>query len=122
MKTTTRFILSLALIISGLSLVPSVVNSQDYSSDPQFKVKIDFNRWHDVYELYDDMRRLEKAYPEFLTMESIGKSYNGLDIMVMKINNSKTGKELEKAAMQIEDNIHGKEIQGGEVCLYTIWY
>ncbi len=122
MKTITRFILSLALIISGLSLVPCGANSQEYSSDPQFKVKIDFNRWHDVYELYDDMRRLEKAYPEFLTMESIGKSYNGLDIMVMKINNSKTGKELEKAAMQIEANIHGNEIQGGEVCLYTIWY
>ncbi|MCK7499570.1 MAG: hypothetical protein MZW92_61105 [Comamonadaceae bacterium] len=27
-----------------------------------------------------------------------------------------------RPAMYIEANIHGNEIQGGEVCLYTIWY
>ena len=96
--------------------------AQKYASDPPHKVSLDFNRWHDVHELYDDMRRLEKAYPDFLDMESVGKSHNGLDIMVMKINNPKTGPELSKAAMYIEANIHGNEIQGGEVCLYTIWY
>ncbi len=122
MKTTVKYIISLALIIIGTSLCPTDASSQDYASDPQFKVKIDFNRWHDVHELYDDMRRLEKAYPEFLSMESVGKSYNGLDIMVMKINNPNTGNEMDKAAMHIEANIHGNEIQGGEVCLYTIWY
>ncbi len=122
MKKITKYIIGLTLIIIGISLCPTGAVSQNYASDPQFKVKIDFNRWHDVPELYDDMRRLEKAFPEFLTLESIGKSYNGLDIMVMKINNPKTGNEMEKAAMQIEANIHGNEIQGGEVCLYTIWY
>ena len=24
--------------------------------------------------------------------------------------------------MYIEANIHGNEIQGGEICIYTIWY
>lgn len=114
--------------ISGLLgvLLACVLNSWPLAaqkvSDPQFKVKIDFNRWHDVPELYTDMKRLEKAYPKFLKMESIGKSYNGLDIMVMTINNPDTGPETKKAAMYIEANIHGNEIQGGEVCLYTIWY
>lgn len=105
-----------------LFMAPQGVGAQKYFSDPQFKVKLDFNRWHDVPELYDDMARLEKAFPKFLKMESVGKSYNGLDIMVMKINNSETGAEMSKAAMYIDANIHGNEIQGGEVCLYTIWY
>jgi len=122
MITKTKYIIGLALVIFGLSLYPSGADAQEYSSDPQFKVKIDFNRWHDVHELYDDMRKLEKAFPDFLTMESIGKSYKGLDIMLMKINNPATGMEMSKAAMYIEANIHGNEIQGGEVCLYTIWY
>jgi hypothetical protein len=40
----------------------------------------------------------------------------------MTINNPDTGPELSKAAMYIEANVHGNEIQGGEVCLYTVWY
>jgi len=118
------------IIVSGIVLVmtmtlfmaPQQVGAQEYASDPQFKVKLDFNRWHDVHELYDDMARLEKAFPKFLKLESVGKSYNGLDILVMKINNPETGGEMSKAAMYIDANIHGNEIQGGEVCLYTIWY
>lgn len=113
---------SSALLLLVMSMVPFTVSAQESASDPAFKVKLDFNRWHDIPELYADMERLEKAFPEFLSMESIGKSYNGLDIMVMKINNPKTGDEMSKAAMYIDANIHGNEIQGGEVCLYTIWY
>ena len=30
--------------------------------------------------------------------------------------------ESDKAAMFVEANVHGNEIQGGEICLYTIWY
>lgn len=125
MKTICNSILKLAGTAGCallLSVVPVQVAGQKYASDPPHQVKLDFNRWHDVHELYDDMRKLEKAWPDFLTMESVGKSYNGLDIMVMKINNPKTGDEFSKAAMYIEANIHGNEIQGGEVCLYTIWY
>ena len=92
------------------------------ASDPQFKVKIDFNRWHDVHELRADMEKMQKAWPKFLKLESVGKSHNGLDIMVMTVNNPDTGPESDKAAMYVEANIHGNEIQGGEICLYTIWY
>ena len=42
--------------------------------------------------------------------------------MVMTINNPDTGAEATKPAMYIEANVHGNEIQGAEVCLYTIWY
>ena len=42
--------------------------------------------------------------------------------MVMTINNPETGSEMSKSAMFIDANMHGNEIQGGEVCLYTIWY
>jgi len=75
-----------------------------------------------VNELYSDMSRLEKAFPKFLKLQSMGKSYEGRDIMVMTINNPETGPEMSKAAMYVDANIHGNEIQGGEVCLYTIWY
>ncbi len=92
------------------------------SSERTYTVKLDFNRWHDVSELQADMRTLEKAYPKFLKYISLGKSYGGRDIAAMIVNNPDTGPDTAKPAMYIEANIHGNEVQGGEICLYTIWY
>jgi hypothetical protein len=122
MKTKIYSIVGASLMIMLLALLPLTVSAQQSFSDPQFRVKLDFNRWRDVPELYSDMERLQKAFPKFLKLESMGKSHNGLEIMVMTINNPETGAEMSKAAMYIDANIHGNEIQGGEVCLYTIWY
>jgi len=122
MKTRTIISAGILMTVAALVLSPVKVQGQKYFSDPQFKVKLDFNRWHDVNELWDDMARLQKAFPKFLKLESIGKSHDGRDIMAMTINNPETGPELSKAAMYVDANIHGNEIQGGEVCLYTIWY
>jgi len=122
MKAKYSILAGLFLMVTIFACSPAHVQAQKYFSDPQFKVKLDFNRWHDVNELYDDMQRLQKVFPKYLTLKSIGKSYDGQDIMLMTINNPETGPELSKAAMYIDANIHGNEIQGGEVCLYTIWY
>ena len=121
MKTHSR-LFGVFAVLFVLFACQFVVLGQKYVSDPQFKVKIDFNRWHDVYELHDDMRRLEKAYPKFLKTVVAGKSHNGLDVLGMIINNPDTGPEADKSAMYVEANIHGGEIPGGEICLYTIWY
>ncbi len=111
------------LLFLGTALFPMVrpLRAQQFS-DPPIKVKIDFNRWHDVNELYADIRRLQQAWPKFLKTEVIGKSFGGREILMVTINNPDTGAEGSKAAMCIEANVHGNEIQGGEICLYTIWY
>lgn len=119
MKHAFLFALA-ALFLAPLVFAPAATAQQ--ASDPQHKVQIDFNRWHDYDELKVDLLRLEKAYPEFLTYSTLGKSYGGRDIMLMTVNNPKTGDEMDKAAMYIEANVHGNEIQGAEVSLYTVWY
>ncbi len=121
MKHLHQLLSIIGITLLVIYLKPSSIAAQE-ASDPQFKVKIDFNRWHDIPELHADMRRLQKAWPKFLKLQTIGKSHNGQDMMLMTINNPDTGHETDKAAMYIEANIHGNEIQGGEVCLYTIWY
>jgi hypothetical protein len=92
------------------------------TSEPAIKVRLDFDRWHDVAELQADMKALEKAYPKFVKYIVLGKSYGGRDIAGVVVNNPDTGPDTSKAAMYIEANIHGNEIQGGEICIYTIWY
>jgi hypothetical protein len=120
--------LALAVTVATLLGMPASMGAQQpltltgQGSDPPFKVRIDFNRWHDYAELKEDLLRLEKAWPKFLTYSSIGTSYGKRDIMLMTINNPDTGPETSKPAMFIEANVHGNEIQGAEVCLYTIWY
>lgn len=86
------------------------------------KVNLSFNKYYDWEEMEQALRTLEAAYPKFLKLRSIGKSYRGREMWYMTINNPETGDEMDKAAMYIDANIHGNEIQGGEVCLYTIWY
>lgn len=135
MKITSSILtrcLVLLTCLALMSLAPAVMGQKatDYKaidqkpsgSDPQFKIKLDFNRWHDCAEIKSDLQRMEKVWPKFLKYSSVGKSYLGKDMMCMTINNPDTGPESGKAAMYIEANVHGNEIQGGEICLYTIWY
>ncbi len=113
---------TLIVIALVLAIVPRAGLTQKFASDPQFKVKIDFDRWHDTAEIYADMRRMEQAWPKFVKVETIGRSVEGRELIAVHINNPDTGSETSKAAMLIEANVHGNEIQGGEICLYTVWY
>jgi hypothetical protein len=125
--TAARLALATALAVTPASMgaqqpTRNAANNPQSGSDPQFKVRLDFNRWHDVAELKSDFQKLEKAWPKFLKLTSIGKSHGGRDIILMTINNPDTGPEMTKPAMYIEANVHGNEIQGAEVSLYTVWY
>jgi len=125
---TRRLVRSLVALVLAAMTAGAAARAQSPAapaasgSDPHFKVRLDFNRWHDTDEIKADLLRLEKAWPKFLKYSSIGRSHAGKDIMVMTINNPDTGPEMSKPAMYIEANVHGNEIQGGEVALYTVWY
>ncbi len=121
LRLLPRLIATTMVVLALMPLYTIRLHAQD-GSDPQHRVHIDFNRWHDYDEIKADLLRLEDAYPRFLKYESIGTSQGGRDMMLMTINNPETGPEMSKAAMFIDANMHGNEIQGGEVCLYTIWY
>jgi hypothetical protein len=118
-------------LVVGFSLLPAATGARQAQrptaapasgSDPQFKVRLDFNRWHDHAELKSDFQRLEKAWPKFLKYSSLGLSHDKRELIMMTVNNPDTGPEASKPAMYIEANVHGNEIQGAEVALYTVWY
>jgi len=116
-----KFAKTILLLAVVLALIPQGALTQK-NPTPPFKVKLDFDRWHDTTDLYADMKRLASAFPKFVKVGSIGTTVTGRDIMLVTVNNPDTGPELSKAAFYIESNIHGNEIQGGEICLYTVWY
>jgi len=86
------------------------------------KVNLSFNKYYDWKEVEEALRKLEKAYPKFLKLRSAGKSFEGRELWYMTINNPDTGDEMNKCAFYMDANIHGNEVQGGEIGIYTIWY
>lgn len=86
------------------------------------KVPIAFNRLYDYPELVEAMRALAAAHPDRVALRSIGKSVEGRDLWCLTIHNPSTGAEAAKAAMYVDGNIHGNEVQAAEACLYLAWY
>jgi len=113
-----------ALVLAALPAADvDLLQAQELrGSDPQHTLDISWDRWLDHDEVGERMQLFARTWPHFLTLSSMGDSYGGRELWVMTINNPDTGPELSKAGMYIEADVHGNEVQGGEVCLYTIWY
>ena len=114
-----------AAIMAGLlSGIPTAARAQSSFVMPNRDPKVDlrFDRYYDYDGMVAALRTLERAYPKFLTLSSIGKSYEGRDLWLMTINNPDTGPDTVKPAFWVDGNVHGNEIQGVEVNLYLIWF
>ena len=86
------------------------------------KVEIAWDRYYTYPELVQQMQDIATAYPTICTVKSIGKSGQGRDVYLAIVNNPATGDHTSKPAMWIDGNVHGNEIQAGEVVVYTLWY
>lgn len=86
------------------------------------KVDVSWNRFYDYEEMTKIIHDLVDAYPELLSLQSLGKSEQGRDMWLITLNNADTGADTEKPAMYIDGNVHGNEIQATETVLYSIWY
>jgi hypothetical protein len=118
---TTKSIRLVMALVALASLATQGVGAQQ-GSDPEHRLPLTWDRWLDHEDIGERLRLMERTWPDFLTLESAGTSFGGREMWVMTINNPRTGAEADKAAMYIEANVHGNEIQGAEVTLYTIWY
>ncbi len=118
----TAFLLPLALI--GQSIDRRAVGNffKAPGSPVNPIVEILWNRYHTNEGLLGIYRQMEQAFPNLLTMQSIGKSSEGRDLWLLIIS-PKAGKpHREKPGFWIDGNIHANEIQSAEVALYTAWY
>lgn len=84
-------------------------------------VKFDNSKFYKYQEIRDFLSAIEEAYPDLVSVSSIGKSHEGREIMLATLTNKKTGPDTEKPAYWIDANIHAGEVTGATVALYTIW-
>ncbi len=105
-----RYLLSAIICLAVLN--NSVVKAQE------IKVPLRFDYYYSYEKVVEAIMALNKAYPALTSVEEVGKSEEGRIIYALTINNPKTGTALSKPAVYTDGNIHGNEIQAGEVCLY----
>ncbi|MBN1506952.1 MAG: hypothetical protein JW955_08905 [Sedimentisphaerales bacterium] len=86
------------------------------------KVDVAWNRYYDHAGLADILSRLQAAFPDLAKLYSIGKSTEGRDLWCLEVTARKVGHPDRKPGMYIDGNIHGNEIQAGEVVAYAGWY
>lgn len=125
MKTFKEILFILSLIL--FATVSSEGQRADLffraaGSPPNPKVQASWNKYYTNAGIADLCNRLAKAYPDLVTLQSIGKSYQGRDILLLTVSDKKVGDPDQKPGYWIDGNIHSIELQGTEMALYTAWY
>lgn len=76
----------------------------------------------DRYYRYDHLTELlhnwANDYPNLMTIESIGKTYEGRELWAVTVTNQQTGEHQEKPATFVDANIHAGEVTG---CATVLW-
>lgn len=110
------------LVTQQISAQKEVFSFKAAGSPVNPKVTATWNKYYTYEGITDLCSRLVKAYPDLITMESAGKSYEGRDMIILTITDEGKGVPSSKPAYWVDGNIHGNEIQGAEMALYTAWY
>jgi len=106
MKKSFILLFAFGLIISG------------YLSAQEIEVPLRFDRYYNYDELVEAMQVLHQKYPELTSLDLVGYSEELRAIYALTISNPNTGDHLSKPGVYVDGNIHGNEVQAGEVCLY----
>jgi len=84
------------------------------------RVNISFDHYYRYEELTDLVHAYAEKYPEFVSVESAGKSHEERDIWAVTVTNRETGEPGDKPAMYVDGNIHAGEVTGSVTCMYLI--
>ena len=95
-----------------------ILFSSIYVEAQEIGVPLRFDRYYNYDQLVEALKALHAAYPKLTTLDLVGYSEEERAIYAITINNPETGDPLSKPGIYVDGNIHGNEIQAGEVCLY----
>lgn len=82
--------------------------------------EISFDRYYRYDELTELLHLIEAENPGFVTVSSIGKSFEGRDIWLVTITNAETGAPQDKPAFWADGNIHASEVSASSAVLKII--
>jgi len=78
----------------------------------------------DLFHRHDALTQIifgyAEAYPNLVSVRSIGKSFEGRDIWLLVLTNTATGLDTDKPAFWLDGNIHAAELTASTTCLYYL--
>ena len=77
-----------------------------------------FDTYYRYEELTQFLQEWAETYPNLCRLESIGQSYEGRDIWLLRLTNFGTGPDTEKPAYWVDGNIHATEVSASTASLY----
>lgn len=86
------------------------------------RLAVSWDRYYHLDEMHALMRQFAETWPDLVELRSIGKSVEGRDLLMAVVTDRATGADTAKTAYWCDGNIHGNEVQGGEACLYLVWW
>jgi len=89
-----------------------------FAQNPEITVPLRFDHYYSYDEVVQALKALNKSFPEMTKLDLVGHSEENRAIYCLTINNPATGSEQDKPGVYVDGNIHGNEIQAGEVCMY----
>lgn len=76
------------------------------------------DRYYRYEHLTELLHNWAREYPSLVTIESIGKTYEGRDLWALTLTNKETGPADEKPTAFVDANIHAGEVTG---CATVLW-
>ena len=83
-------------------------------------VAIQFNQFYRYDQLTQVLQDYAQDYPHLVQLESIGQSFEGRAIWLLRVTCFATGPDAEKPALWVDGNIHSVELAGSTACLYLL--
>ena len=112
-----------AYIVGGVRHGSSYFPRSNYAAvKPKTPGVMDFGHYHSNDEVNAFLAQWAKDYPQLVDLYSVGKSFEGRDIMQMTVTNKALGKDTDKPAMFIEGNRHSGEVTAAESDLWFAWH
>lgn len=108
------------IVLSIMILSLLCAGTQSLAAQTKIAVPLTFDNYYSYEEVVEALQALHQAFPALTKLEEVGKSDEGRAIYCMTVNNPETGQDLDKPGIYVDGNIHGNEIQAGEVALYML--
>lgn len=111
------------LSLAVLAIAP-LVKAQDQArrltAGPDRRVELDFQHFYTQRDLEVALGALAGAYPEFLRLETMGKSRGGHQLWVMTVARLEGQDPSERPALFLAGGLGAEDLHGTEMALFTI--
>jgi hypothetical protein len=78
------------------------------------------NNYFNTQQTENFLKKLADQFPDFLDLESIGKTPEGREIWLVSLTDKASGKPKDKPSLWIDGNTHASEVAGAQSILYFI--